>query len=64
MVLTPTQGLTHWQHPSFFAYFPQACTFEGILAELYQTSVTNPGFNVRTPGAAIPHIINYHLVDI
>ncbi|KAG6813747.1 hypothetical protein H0H92_007699 [Tricholoma furcatifolium] len=38
-------GLTHWQHPSFFAYFPSACTFEGILAELYATSVTNPGFN-------------------
>ncbi|KAI0826139.1 pyridoxal phosphate-dependent transferase [Irpex lacteus] len=38
-------GLTHWQHPSFFAYFPTACTFEGILADLYATSATNPGFN-------------------
>ncbi|KAK0460895.1 pyridoxal phosphate-dependent transferase [Desarmillaria tabescens] len=38
-------GLTHWQHPSFFAYFPTACTFEGILGDLYSSSVSNPGFN-------------------
>ncbi|KAJ3529049.1 hypothetical protein NM688_g7910 [Phlebia brevispora] len=38
-------GLTHWQHPSFFGYFPTACTFEGILGDLYSTSATNPGFN-------------------
>lgn len=40
-------GLTHWQHPSFFAYFPTACTFEGMLGDLYASSATNPGFNVR-----------------
>ncbi|KAG1818039.1 pyridoxal phosphate-dependent transferase [Suillus subaureus] len=38
-------GLTHWQHPSFFAYFPTACTFEGILGELYASSASTPGFN-------------------
>ncbi|TDL17215.1 hypothetical protein BD410DRAFT_794507 [Rickenella mellea] len=38
-------GLTQWQHPSFFAYFPAACTFEGVLGDLYASSVTNPGFN-------------------
>ncbi|OJA12597.1 hypothetical protein AZE42_06904 [Rhizopogon vesiculosus] len=38
-------GLTHWQHPSFFAYFPAACTFESILGELYASSTSNPGFN-------------------
>ncbi|KAF7789995.1 hypothetical protein EIP86_000943 [Pleurotus ostreatoroseus] len=38
-------GLTHWQHPSFFGYFPTACTFEGIIGDLYATSATNPGFN-------------------
>ncbi|KAF8638057.1 hypothetical protein AX16_010689 [Volvariella volvacea WC 439] len=38
-------GLTHWQHPSFFAYFPTACTFEGMLADLYSSSACNPGFN-------------------
>jgi len=43
----PSEGMTHWQHPSFFAYFPTACTFEGILGDLYLSSVSNPGFNVR-----------------
>lgn len=38
-------GLTHWQHPSFFAYFPTACTFEGMLGDLYSSSTPNPGFN-------------------
>ncbi|GJE86309.1 aromatic-L-amino-acid decarboxylase [Phanerochaete sordida] len=38
-------GLTHWQHPNFYAYFPTACTFEGMLGDLYATSATNPGFN-------------------
>ncbi|KAJ7690685.1 pyridoxal phosphate-dependent transferase [Mycena rosella] len=39
------QGLTHWQHPSFFAYFPTAASFEGILGDLYATAAPNPGFN-------------------
>ncbi|KIJ40178.1 hypothetical protein M422DRAFT_210014 [Sphaerobolus stellatus SS14] len=38
-------GITHWQHPSFFAYFPTASTPEGILGDLYASSVSNPGFN-------------------
>ncbi|KAI0060956.1 hypothetical protein BV25DRAFT_1827177 [Artomyces pyxidatus] len=38
-------GLTHWQHPSFFAYFPTASTFEGMLGDLYSSSTANPGFN-------------------
>ncbi|KAH6914247.1 aromatic-L-amino-acid decarboxylase [Coprinopsis sp. MPI-PUGE-AT-0042] len=38
-------GLTPWQHPSFFAYFPTSCTFEGIIGDLYASSVSNPGFN-------------------
>ncbi|WRT64926.1 uncharacterized protein IL334_001866 [Kwoniella shivajii] len=38
-------GITHWQSPSFFAYFPSNSTFESMLADLYSASVTNPGFN-------------------
>ncbi|KAG8681046.1 hypothetical protein FRC09_017799, partial [Ceratobasidium sp. 395] len=38
-------GITHWQHPSFFAYFPTANTFESVLADLLSSSVSNPGFN-------------------
>ncbi|KAF8839449.1 hypothetical protein BDN67DRAFT_970046 [Paxillus ammoniavirescens] len=39
-------GLMHWQHPSFFAYFPTASTFEAILGDLYSNAIgPNPGFN-------------------
>ncbi|KAL5524396.1 BZZ1 [Sanghuangporus sanghuang] len=38
-------GLTVWQHPSFFAFFPTAATFEGTLGDLYATAIPNPGFN-------------------
>jgi len=38
-------GFTHWQHPSFFAYFPTASTFEGMLGDLLSSSTANPGFN-------------------
>ncbi|KAK4689824.1 hypothetical protein P7C73_g271, partial [Tremellales sp. Uapishka_1] len=41
-------GITHWQHPKFFAYFPAMTNFESILGELYSASVSNPGFNVST----------------
>jgi aromatic-L-amino-acid/L-tryptophan decarboxylase len=27
-------GITHWQHPSFFAYFPANSSFPAILAEM------------------------------
>jgi hypothetical protein len=43
----PLAGLTHWQHPSFFAYFPTASTFEGMLGDLLSSSTASPGFNVR-----------------
>lgn len=38
-------GLVHWQHPSFFAYFPAGSNFGAILGDLYASSVPNPGFN-------------------
>ncbi|WVR04512.1 hypothetical protein IAU60_001516 [Kwoniella sp. DSM 27419] len=38
-------GITHWQSPQFFAYFPANSTFECMLADLYSASVSNPGFN-------------------
>ncbi|KAK7689917.1 hypothetical protein QCA50_006556 [Cerrena zonata] len=45
-------GVTHWQHPSFFAFFPTACTFEGVIADLYISSAPNPGFNWACSPAA------------
>ncbi|VDB87990.1 unnamed protein product [Peniophora sp. CBMAI 1063] len=38
-------GITPWQHPNFYGYFPTACTFEGIIGDMLSSSVSNPGFN-------------------
>ncbi|PWN36858.1 PLP-dependent transferase [Meira miltonrushii] len=38
-------GITHWQHPNFHAYFPGNTTFEGMLADLHASAISNPGFN-------------------
>jgi aromatic-L-amino-acid decarboxylase len=35
----------HWQHPSFYAYFPSNTTFESIIADMYATATSTPGFN-------------------
>ena len=42
-------GVVHWQHPSFFAYFPAAGTLESIIGDLYAAMAMNPGFNVHHP---------------
>ncbi|WFD33545.1 cellulase [Malassezia cuniculi] len=39
------RGTTHWQHPSFMAFFPSNVTYEGILADMYAAATNNPGFN-------------------
>ncbi|KAG0140336.1 hypothetical protein CROQUDRAFT_726201 [Cronartium quercuum f. sp. fusiforme G11] len=38
-------GITHWQHPSFFALYPANSTFESIIADMYSAAVNSPGFN-------------------
>ncbi|KAH8832892.1 pyridoxal phosphate-dependent transferase [Flagelloscypha sp. PMI_526] len=38
-------GMTHWQHPQFFGYFPTANSLPAILGDLYSASVANPGFS-------------------
>ncbi|KAJ7485831.1 pyridoxal phosphate-dependent transferase [Mycena latifolia] len=38
-------GLTNWQHPAFFGYFPVACTWQSIIGDIYAGSLFNPGFN-------------------
>jgi aromatic-L-amino-acid decarboxylase len=38
-------GITHWQHPQFFAYFPSNSTFESMIGEFLASSVSNPGFS-------------------
>ena len=48
-VLLP--GLTHWQNPRFFAYFPSAGTEAGILAELLIAGLNQVGILWRTSPA-------------
>lgn len=38
-------GTCHWQHPSFFAYFPSNSSFESIVADIYAAAISTPGFN-------------------
>jgi aromatic-L-amino-acid decarboxylase len=44
-------GVTHWQHPRFFAYFANTGSEPGILAELLAATLNNVGFLWRTSPA-------------
>jgi aromatic-L-amino-acid/L-tryptophan decarboxylase len=48
-VLMP--GLTHWQSPRYFAYFPSSATDPGILAELLIAGLNQVGILWRTSPA-------------
>ena len=41
-------GITHWQHPRFFAYFPATASEPGILAELLAAALNPVAFIWRT----------------
>jgi aromatic-L-amino-acid/L-tryptophan decarboxylase len=45
-------GVTHWQHPRFFAYFPSGSCEPAILAELLSATVNSVGFLWRTAPAS------------
>jgi aromatic-L-amino-acid decarboxylase len=45
-VLLP--GVTHWQHPRYFAYFANTASDPGILAELLAAALNSVGFLWRT----------------
>jgi aromatic-L-amino-acid/L-tryptophan decarboxylase len=45
-------GVTHWQHPRFFAYFPATASEPGILAELLAAALNNVSILWRTAPAA------------
>eukprot|EP01080_Neovahlkampfia_damariscottae_P007805 gene7805-12279_t len=38
-------GMTHWQHPSFYAYFSSSSSFPGILGEMMSAMFNVFGFN-------------------
>jgi aromatic-L-amino-acid/L-tryptophan decarboxylase len=44
-------GLTHWQHPSFFAYFPSNNSYASILAELVSAGLGVQGMSWVTSPA-------------
>jgi aromatic-L-amino-acid/L-tryptophan decarboxylase len=45
-------GLTHWNHPSFFAYFPNTGSEPGILGEMVTAAFNVNGMLWRTSPAA------------
>jgi aromatic-L-amino-acid decarboxylase len=49
-VLLP--GVTHWQHPRYFAYFATSASEPGILAELLAATINSVSFLWRTAPAA------------
>lgn len=45
-------GVTHWQHPSFFAYFPANSSPPSVLAEMLTAALAVNGMNWITSPAA------------
>ena len=45
-------GMTHWQHPRYFAYFAVSAAEPGILAELLAATINSVAFLWRTAPAA------------
>jgi aromatic-L-amino-acid decarboxylase len=41
-------GVTHWQHPRYFAYFASSASDPGVLAELLAAALNSVGFLWRT----------------
>ncbi|TVR66618.1 MAG: aspartate aminotransferase family protein [Spirochaetaceae bacterium] len=49
-ILVP--GITHWQHPSFFAYFPANSSYPSILAEMLMATLGVQGMSWQTSPSA------------
>jgi len=45
-------GITHWNHPSFFAYFPSNAGLASVLADLVSTGLGVQGMSWQTSPAA------------
>ena len=43
-------GLSHWQHPAFFGYFPSNGTHASVLGDFTSTGLGVLGRGVRDPG--------------
>ena len=44
-------GITHWNHPSFFAYFPSNASFASVLADLVSSGLGAQGMSWQTSPA-------------
>jgi len=49
---TVLPGLTHWNHPGFFAYFPSSASAPGILGEMLAAALNVNGMLWKTSPAA------------
>lgn len=45
-------GITHWNHPSFFAYFPSNTSLSSVLADLVSSGLGAQGMSWQTSPAA------------
>jgi aromatic-L-amino-acid decarboxylase len=54
-------GITHWQHPSFFAYFPANCSGPAILGDLLASGLGVQGMLWATSPAATE--LETHVLD-
>lgn len=45
-------GITHWQHPRFFAYFPANSSYPSVLAEMLTATLAAQGMIWQTSPAA------------
>jgi len=54
-------GITHWQHPSFFAYFPANASGPGILGDLISSGLGVQGMLWATSPAATE--LETHVMD-
>ena len=46
------RGITHWNHPSFFAYFPGNTSYASILADIVASGLGAQGMSWQTSPAA------------
>lgn len=45
-------GMTHWQHPDFFAFFPAMVSPPALLGDMMSNAFNQPGFNwIASPAA-------------
>jgi aromatic-L-amino-acid/L-tryptophan decarboxylase len=45
-------GITHWNHPGFFAYFPSNADLSSVLADLVSTGLGSQGMSWQTSPAS------------